>query len=146
MIRRPPGSTRTDTLLPYTTLFRPAAFHRQLRRAGAGGGGDRDRQCLVAAWRAGVRLRLRLGGALLLREEPAGDVQASVLLVRGGPGDVQGHPHRSHSLLRRSRGCWPSHSARATFIRARPVLGREAGCVSGTTCTGPTGFSGRWGP
>src|SRR3546814_7449613 len=26
MIRRPPRSTRTDTLFPYTTLFRPA-FH-----------------------------------------------------------------------------------------------------------------------
>src|SRR3546814_19958385 len=26
MIRRPPRSTRTDTLLPYTTLFRSAAF------------------------------------------------------------------------------------------------------------------------
>src|SRR3546814_5020504 len=25
MIRRPPGSTRTDTLFPYTTLFRSAA-------------------------------------------------------------------------------------------------------------------------
>src|SRR3546814_12292452 len=33
MIRRPPRSTRTDTLVPYTTLFRsgrlPAAQHRQ---------------------------------------------------------------------------------------------------------------------
>src|SRR3546814_7115470 len=29
MIRRPPGSTRTDTLLPYTTLFRS---RRRLRR------------------------------------------------------------------------------------------------------------------
>src|SRR3546814_5197743 len=28
MIRRPPGSTRTDTLFPYTTLFRSS--HRQL--------------------------------------------------------------------------------------------------------------------
>src|SRR3546814_14350231 len=26
MIRRPPRSTRTDTLFPYTTLFRSAAF------------------------------------------------------------------------------------------------------------------------
>src|SRR3546814_20011165 len=26
MIRRPPRSTRTDTLFPYTTLFRAAAF------------------------------------------------------------------------------------------------------------------------
>src|SRR3546814_2943573 len=30
MIRRPPRSTRTDTLFPYTTLFRSA--HRQSRR------------------------------------------------------------------------------------------------------------------
>src|SRR3546814_11658008 len=30
MIRRPPRSTRTDTLFPYTTLFRsPATFHVQ---------------------------------------------------------------------------------------------------------------------
>src|SRR3546814_6115722 len=56
MIRRPPRSTRTDTLFPYTTLFRSrpddrgaeAAYSRRLRRAvtrafghpGAVGGGD----------------------------------------------------------------------------------------------------------
>src|SRR3546814_11212915 len=27
MIRRPPRSTRTDTLFPYTTLFRSGIFH-----------------------------------------------------------------------------------------------------------------------
>src|SRR3546814_12893022 len=27
MIRRPPRSTRTDTLFPYTTLFRSVAYH-----------------------------------------------------------------------------------------------------------------------
>src|SRR3546814_13996059 len=35
MIRRPPRSTRTDTLFPYTTLFRsadPGAARRRLRR------------------------------------------------------------------------------------------------------------------
>src|SRR3546814_7075870 len=34
MIRRPPRSTRTDTLFPYTTLFRSARTraHRPLRR------------------------------------------------------------------------------------------------------------------
>src|SRR3546814_5357911 len=35
MIRRPPSSTRTDTLFPYTTLFRscraPAAGRRRIR-------------------------------------------------------------------------------------------------------------------
>src|SRR3546814_8918635 len=35
MRRRPPRSTRTDTLLPYTTLFRS---HHLLQRAAAGGG------------------------------------------------------------------------------------------------------------
>src|SRR3546814_985908 len=31
MIRRPPISTRTDTLFPYTTLFRSARVHREQR-------------------------------------------------------------------------------------------------------------------
>src|SRR3546814_1137970 len=36
MIRRPPRATRTDTLFPYTTLFR-SAFRRR-RRSGKGAG------------------------------------------------------------------------------------------------------------
>src|SRR3546814_1680660 len=39
MIRRPPRSTRTDTLFPYTTLFRSRSYHalaiEALGRAGA---------------------------------------------------------------------------------------------------------------
>src|SRR3546814_6313189 len=45
MIRRPPGSTRTDTLFPYTTLFRsgdhgrpPRAVPRAHQGAGPGAG------------------------------------------------------------------------------------------------------------
>src|SRR3546814_1432384 len=38
MIRRPPRSTRTDTLFPYTTLFRSA--RRDPERGGPRGGGD----------------------------------------------------------------------------------------------------------
>src|SRR3546814_20548446 len=30
MIRRPPRSTRTDTLFPYTTLFRSDQFHKPI--------------------------------------------------------------------------------------------------------------------
>src|SRR3546814_13374102 len=33
MIRRPPRSTRTDTLLPYTTLFRSGRIERKLDEA-----------------------------------------------------------------------------------------------------------------
>src|SRR3546814_12256171 len=39
MIRRPPISTRTDTLFPYTTLFRSAGRHGR-RRAAAGYAAD----------------------------------------------------------------------------------------------------------
>src|SRR3546814_17925353 len=35
MIRRPPRSTRTDTLFPYTTLFRSGALRGQLAAGGA---------------------------------------------------------------------------------------------------------------
>src|SRR3546814_2595734 len=41
MIRRPPRSTRTDTLFPYTTLFRSAG----VLRIGAAIGGDAGRAC-----------------------------------------------------------------------------------------------------
>src|SRR3546814_8341330 len=47
MIRRPPRSTRTDTLFPYTTLFRsrsaPAAGRRWSHRCARGGCGGRRR-------------------------------------------------------------------------------------------------------
>src|SRR3546814_15907062 len=33
MIRRPPRSTRTDTLFPYTTLFRSAGHYRAARKS-----------------------------------------------------------------------------------------------------------------
>src|SRR3546814_18070161 len=36
MIRRPPRSTRTDTLFPYTTLFRSDQHHHRVRRTFAG--------------------------------------------------------------------------------------------------------------
>src|SRR3546814_5676574 len=36
MIRRPPRSTRTDTLFPYTTLFRSPSIHRHIVDANLG--------------------------------------------------------------------------------------------------------------
>src|SRR3546814_10613676 len=54
MIRRPPRSTRTDTLFPYTTLFR--SYHRQARRHSLRG--ERSR----AWWTQLVRARRRARG------------------------------------------------------------------------------------
>src|SRR3546814_8190075 len=81
MIRRPPRSTRTDTLFPYTTLFRSLARHgprdsqdaafeglcrwrvrRYGRRSGEGGtgsGGDRQAGGAGMTVRAFDRLDLR---------------------------------------------------------------------------------------
>src|SRR3546814_19505574 len=52
MIRRPPRSTRTDTLFPYTTLFRSVAQHRRAERGvhepGAAASTDRHRGSALA--------------------------------------------------------------------------------------------------
>src|SRR3546814_6965779 len=49
MIRRPPRSTRTDTLFPYTTLFRSKAEHRMQRNYLKGCHGDHANAVLAAA-------------------------------------------------------------------------------------------------
>src|SRR3546814_3243713 len=64
MIRRPPRSTRTDTLFPYTTLFRSAG-----RPAGGAAGG-------AAPGRA-RRLRLCGGGEDSRHSHRHGDVAAA---------------------------------------------------------------------
>src|SRR3546814_17809878 len=43
MIRRPPRSTRTDTLFPYTTLFRSVVEHERMGHVRAFGDGTRRR-------------------------------------------------------------------------------------------------------
>src|SRR3546814_7280870 len=50
MIRRPPRSTRTDTLFPYTTLFRSPVVEAARVVDLARRRPDRDRGILVAAW------------------------------------------------------------------------------------------------
>src|SRR3546814_19010805 len=68
MIRRPPRSTRTDTLLPYTTLFRsnrslavcgldagpPATASDWRSRPGWGNAGKAARRCIAAGALVGL--------------------------------------------------------------------------------------------
>src|SRR3546814_11274822 len=54
MIRRPPRSTRTDTLFPYTTLFRSPDQGRQRHRGGRRRHGIDD-QCPAPAQRLAYR-------------------------------------------------------------------------------------------
>src|SRR3546814_9456183 len=71
MIRRPPRSTRTDTLFPYTTLFRSRRHHaphrrlilvgapdfilRQVQRPRLGGNHGADTRPFHRPWQDGVR-------------------------------------------------------------------------------------------
>src|SRR3546814_9581631 len=70
MRRRPPKSTRTDTLFPYTTLF------RQLHDAGLGGGVGVDRRADVTV--AGDRGDIDDGAAAGLAHVRDGMVAAEV--------------------------------------------------------------------
>src|SRR3546814_13633798 len=93
MIRRPPISTRTDTLFPYTTLFRSpvvsASLIDQLRaivgEAGLVTGSD------VAARYPGYFMD-RIGAAAIVRPRPTEQVAAILRLCNevGQPGVVQG--------------------------------------------------------
>src|SRR3546814_12994849 len=57
MIRRPPRSTRTDTLFPYTTLFRSAPFEMHRHIGDERGGRDIARR--LAPEQRGAQLRTR---------------------------------------------------------------------------------------
>src|SRR3546814_6888899 len=80
MIRRPPRSTRTDTLFPYTTLFRsPGGIDEGVHGVGIALGGG-------AALRTGRVLPGRM-----VRQGIAGAVEADIL----GQGDGQLRHRRS---------------------------------------------------
>src|SRR3546814_11970615 len=75
MIRRPPRSTRTDTLFPYTTLFR-SAFHPHLA--------PQLRELAVAAEQEGRPFDPHIGAAVILLFDPGSEGFAHrALLVRG---------------------------------------------------------------
>src|SRR3546814_6534585 len=89
MMRRPQGSTRTDTLFPYTTLFRSGHGHDRIGHGGTAspvllvlgdgdGAGDRpDRQP------DGAAVEQRLWQPLVRRARPAAD-RAARLGIRPG--------------------------------------------------------------
>src|SRR3546814_11035431 len=96
MIRRPPRSTRTDTLFPYTTLFR-SEYHSQGRASRphrlSSSPAERDRRaegprCGLSARDlapAGFRLGARLNAKTHACHVPRGDTEqaASPHLLRG---------------------------------------------------------------
>src|SRR3546814_3136503 len=87
MIRRPPRSTRTDTLFPYTTLFRSnhAAFHEDCTV----GIGERLFAEMNPVW-------LRIGGYWY----PRGGIPIDVFWQSGEPPRSEEHTSELQSLMR----------------------------------------------
>src|SRR3546814_18473990 len=113
MIRRPPRSTRTDTLFPYTTLFRSAAAqvpegtqrgHRGAGAAGGAGGGEG----------ADVRLPDRQAAGALRRRRAQRPAERAVTgAAQPRSRRVAGKPRRSVAVRPRA-ALLPTH-------RRRPV-------------------------
>src|SRR3546814_5237902 len=91
MIRRPPRSTRTDTLLPYTTLFRSAAFRSILPSLSRGGGSH-----VGAAGGIPLHHRPSAGGPPLSPSEPGEDSAAPIRPVERS----EEHTSELQSLMR----------------------------------------------
>src|SRR3546814_5932086 len=96
MIRRPPRSTRTDTLFPYTTLFRSHRFQRAGRGAVVGGQQHR----FGAFGQLRQRLDQTLGEARVEGTDRSAGVHAA---AADGPVAGGGVVHRVVELRRRDR-------------------------------------------
>src|SRR3546814_5753489 len=90
MIRRPPISTRTDTLVPYPTLFRSPRIPRQDRRAG---------QSRPQRPRAGGGVRSLPSNHSQL-DRPSGDGSRRAARRADEYGRSEEHPSELQSLLR----------------------------------------------
>src|SRR3546814_3417759 len=68
MIRRPPRSTRTDTLVPYTTLFRSLAHLRRMLDHRERFSGEVPGLVAPRQWLRADLIPLPVGGAMVLRD------------------------------------------------------------------------------
>src|SRR3546814_3649926 len=83
MIRRPPRSTRTDTLFPYTTLFRSTGARLTAARA-----------------RTLTRLLKRYPAVLLVEDDHAGDVSGAARFTLAPRERSEEHTSELQSLMR----------------------------------------------
>src|SRR3546814_3955565 len=94
MIRRPPRSTRTDTLFPYTTLFRSFKSNRKAERKS---GDDKESGTLATGAKA-LDIAMEEDGARTSGEFLAGRKTKRVRMPLGGEGYVF-YPERRHLEL-----------------------------------------------
>src|SRR3546814_272998 len=155
MIRRPPRSTRTDTLFPYTTLFRspcgwPAPAHRRWSRlqtcgstlGSRGLGGEvfgRGDLAAAGLGQAAGDLTLHLGDAPGVGELAGGLLETEVEELLAGIGeagheglvieaadDVVGHGYSASSRVTKRARMGSFWMARSMASRARASSGYDS--------------------
>src|SRR3546814_3653310 len=113
MIRRPPRSTRTDTLFPYTTLFRSQAARHHERHlapaecrgravAGAGRGGRAGDAVELPERDADPQGGGGAGGRLTVVAHPSGETPLSALALAVLADRSEEHTSELQSLTRTS--------------------------------------------
>src|SRR3546814_3163315 len=117
MIRRPPRSTRTDTLFPYTTLFRthPGAELFQIGddiavreygtfgQAGGAAGVLQERDVAGPQWQTCVRLRAALG-ARPAEADGAADLPGRHYILDALDDQIRDHAFRPRQQIADLRG------------------------------------------
>src|SRR3546814_602828 len=131
MIRRPPRSKRTDTLFPYTTLFRSAVAH------GFGGGSAHIAAAAAgkfAGWRDGDQLRAQGPGATLPRRPRADRNRGGEALAgyRGAAAAGLSASRPGRRVPRRGRGAAARRRCTAVERRAGRRRGGDRQGVCGT--------------
>src|SRR3546814_8222632 len=124
MIRRPPRSTRTDTLFPYTTLF--------LSAAGRLDGLEESRECRNRVAGAEAVLDLRAGDAGLYRRGGAAPDRHAHAAGRGAAprsiglvSHLQGNLHSLHG----EAGLRPAGRTRGAVGRSQPDRALRGACA-----------------
>src|SRR3546814_17665925 len=111
MIRRPPRSTRTDTLFPYTTLFR-SGQHR-IADAVVDGIVERRRAVRPAHHPHGYQVRAAFGEGVVRQETADREI-----------GDEL--PRRAHQFLQQLEPFGPAEAERERLFRAGEIRSEES--------------------
>src|SRR3546814_9613625 len=116
MIRRPPRSTRTDTLFPYTTLFRSdthARLSRRLKRSGyytVKHGSQTELRVRMAHRAHFFRLRLDLGLETPTRSEEHTSELQSLMRISYAVFCLKKKKQQTHTTPPRHRVSIPNHN------------------------------------
>src|SRR3546814_5542801 len=131
MSRRPPRSTRTDSLFPYTTRFRSHAILPDYRKKAAPGRGEVPAPSALCKGVVGVEMVPETKAAVLLHPvlDQRTDHMDGVALLVPEPAAVAGPAGRIDDIL--GPGIADESIRAASGIEHEPMVGVQSGYVDG---------------